>query len=570
MRQLLSPADDAASRALVTVQTATTRVKETICDGVSNGWKETEITAKLNAVIAAECRKISDVALREQTRKALVTAARKWHYELTETYRILDRNLAREANRQPLDIDVNDLLKKTPYERTAELRKILDEGTSPGIPLIKDYQRSVKIAVKAMSAEPPKTVTVKGGRSYIMPVRLRAELAARYAAAVDNLQTLINDGVLFCWISSHPNCSPRCKDFQGKLYSLFTGKVVIDGEEYNEAGTIDGIRYESINVALAGSNGDGNGCISGYNCRHRAIEYQRGSKPPQDFSEAEIKREYAIDKQQRSYENRIRQLKTEERQLRACGMIKEAAAVRKQWRSLTVDYQIFSAEHDRAFYPYRCVVDEAEISQNVDNSQESGIIEVGINPWQNDLLPHGHVGRPANVSRADFIQQELGVSKNKAEEFSATIVSYSGTAYSAIRAYQQGYPAVKETKILAFNLEEYIKKAPRWNGGETFRGVRLTQKQIDEYIIGSIHDMLGTSSWSDDLDVAKEFSGETGFDKKSVIFHCSTQSKGTSISHLSNLKGEGEIIVSKESRYRVINIQTDYDRRIHIYLEEIC
>ena len=78
------------------------------------------------------------------------------------------------------------------------------------------------------------------------------------------------------------------------------------------------------------------------------------------LTEAEIRREYAIDKQQRAYENRIRQLKQEERQLRACGMDKEAKALRKKWRVLTKDYQIYSLEHNRAYYPYRYVVDRDE------------------------------------------------------------------------------------------------------------------------------------------------------------------------------------------------------------------
>ena len=366
MRQLLSPADDTASRAIVNVQTATTRVKELITEGVSKGWGESELTAKLNAAISAECRKIGNLGLREQTKKALVTAARKWHYELSMTYRVLDNNFAQEAQRQPLNLDIRSLLSKSPYEKMVEFRKVLDDGTSPAIPVIKDYQRSVKIAMKAMSAEPPKTYAHTGKA---IPIRLRAEMAARYAAAVENLQQLIDSGVMFCWISSHPNCSPRCKGYQGKLYSLFQGNVVIGDKEYGESGTIDGIRYEPINNALAGSKGDGNGCISGYNCRHRAIEYVRGSVPPQDFSEAEIKREYAVDKQQRAYENQIRQLKTEERLARKSGMEKEAAAIRKQWRKLTVDYQTYSMEHDRAFYQYRCVIDEAEEVQSTPASK---------------------------------------------------------------------------------------------------------------------------------------------------------------------------------------------------------
>lgn len=202
----------------------------------------------------------------------------------------------------------------------------------------------------------------------------------RYAAAVENLQSLIDAGVKFCWISSHASCSPRCAPFQGRLYSLFQGKATVGGIEYGERGTIDGIPYRPINEALAGVNGDGNGCISGYNCRHRAVEYRRGDHPPQDYTEAQLKREYAVDQRQRAYENQIRQIKTEERQLRAAGMEKDAALLRKKWRRLTMDYQIYSIEHDRAYYPYRCVIDSAELQSNAEENltegAESGIISI--------------------------------------------------------------------------------------------------------------------------------------------------------------------------------------------------
>ena len=362
-RELLPPADDTASRTLVNVQTAITRVKEIVSKGVANGWDEQVLSKELNKAIATECNRV-EPSFKEPFRKALVSAAKKWHYQLSQTFRILDNNLAQEAKKQPLNIDLHNLLKKTPYQKQIEFRRLLDDGTNPGIPVIKDYQKSVRLLTKALSVDSPKIVATRNGKAYVMPARLRAELAVRHAAAVENLQHLIDDGVLWCWISSHANCSPRCKDFQGKLYSLFEGSIELDGKKYGESGTVDGIPYRPIKEALAGPNGDGNGCISGYNCRHRAIEYERGSRPPADFTEAEIKREYAIDKQQRAYENRIRQLKQEERQLRACGMDKEAKALRKKWRVLTKDYQIYSLEHNRAYYPYRYVVDRDETEES--------------------------------------------------------------------------------------------------------------------------------------------------------------------------------------------------------------
>lgn len=41
-------------------------------------------------------------------------------------------------------------------------------------------------------------------------------------------------------------------------------------------------------------------------------------------------------------------------------MDKEASAVRKKWRRLTKDYQIYSVENNRAYYPYRYVIDRTE------------------------------------------------------------------------------------------------------------------------------------------------------------------------------------------------------------------
>lgn len=430
----LSPADDTASRALIDTQTLITKVKEIVTECVVNGVNESETTARLNKAIASECKRIQNIDLREQTRKALVAAARKWHYELKQTYRILNRNLQEEAKSK--GVDFSGLLNLTPVQRNVEFRKILDDGTSPGIPLIEDYERSVKLAIKAMSAEPPKVVTVtrKDGKKYtrIMPLRNRAEMSVRYDANVKNMQELVSLGVLWAWTSSHPNCSPRCKDWQGRLYSLFKGTVEINGTKYGEEGYIDSIKYEPIDNALRGDNGDGNGIISGYNCRHRLIAYKPGSKPPTDYSEAEIAREYAIDKQQRSYENRIRQMKTEERLLRIEGKTKEASVLRKRWRRLTIDYQIFSIENKRAFYRHRCVIDRAEVDEAEKIKQaksltesQSDVIITNENIKQSfgektySLQEIIEKSNPIILSAFDKYQKKLKIIDSK----------YSGTAY---------------------------------------------------------------------------------------------------------------------------------------------
>lgn len=57
-------------------------------------------------------------------------------------------------------------------------------------------------------------------------------------------------------------------------------------------------------------------------------------------------------------------------------MDKEAKALRKKWRVLTKDYQIYSLEHNWEYYPYRYVVDRKEEfdGNSLTKSRNDGII----------------------------------------------------------------------------------------------------------------------------------------------------------------------------------------------------
>ncbi len=348
------PAHSVAIDALIGTQTATTRVKEIIAQGVSNNWSEKALTEKLNTAIAEQVNKISNsnAALAEQTRKALITAARKWHYELTRTYDILNRNLANNAQlrEQTYTVGIDNIFKALKGNAVAAFRPYLDDGRSPIVPIIDDYRRKVQIAMAALAAEPPKIIQTKNGRVYQMPLRNYAEMTVRYEAGLRDIERIRAAGVKLVWTTSHPNASPRCAPFQGRLWSLDSTSGVEDGNQ-----------YKPIEIALQGPLKDGNGIISGYNCRHRLTVYQKGSKAPAEYSEAEIKREYAKDKLQRRYENNIRQLKVAEKLCRASGDLEKARKLRQKWRSLTADYKLKSLDMGREYFSYRCVVDEVEL-----------------------------------------------------------------------------------------------------------------------------------------------------------------------------------------------------------------
>lgn len=382
-----------AGKALIAVQTVVTRIKELIVGSVAKGVNKDEITRQLNKLISDFCKTIDNEALREQNRKALVTAAKKWYYTTTRTFEIVNRNMLSMSG-NIYRIGANDST-----SHITELRPRQDRGINVGKPLIEDYKRSVRLAMKALAADPPLVVTRRDGKTYTMPIRNRAEIAVRYDANVKDLQRFASSGVDLVWTSQHPNCSPRCKDLQGRLWSI-SGK----------SGKINGITYRPLSEAIQGKLKDGNGIITGYGCRHRLIVYTSNSHPPQELSEAEIKKEYAIDKKQRAYENNIRHMKTNERLLRATGDIEGAKALRKRWRQATKQYQAYSFENGRPFYPDRCVIDEVEIKdknytteENLQNSENN--VKINIQ----DFVP------AATVTEAE----------KQAKEFSAN-VNYAG------------------------------------------------------------------------------------------------------------------------------------------------
>ena len=339
---------------IVALQSATTKIKELITQAILQGASQEELTKQLNRVIAEACVKIRDPTLKKEIRNGFVVSAKKWYYELNQTIKTVNHNLRNKVlNVVPTTtlyaLDLNAIFKNGPKQIIDSFRPYMDFN-SKGRAVIEDYEKSVKLGIKALAADPPiSTRLTKEGKPVKVSLRNRVEMAIRYDANLKDVKNLVDNGVKLVWTSSHPNCSPRCAPFQGRLYSL-------DGT----SGVINGIRYTPLNDALK-ANG-GNSIINGYNCRHRLIEYRPGSHPPTDYSEEEIKREYAIDQRQRHYENTIRNMKAEERLLRQAGFTKEAGGLRKKWQYLNKSYEAFSLRNGRPFYRWRTRISEDEVA----------------------------------------------------------------------------------------------------------------------------------------------------------------------------------------------------------------
>jgi hypothetical protein len=212
---------------------------------------------------------------------------------------------------------------------------------------MRDYDKLVRQQVDLLASEPAKYVD-KNGKA--ISLRNKVEMAVRYQANLADVENMKNEGVKLVWTSSHADASPRCRDHQGKLYSL-------DGT----SGTIDGISYTPLKDVLE-KNG-GNSIINGYNCRHYLIEYKKGSKSPTSYNEKEIKKEYEIDQKQRNYENRIRHLKTKEALYKASGLDTRAKVYRRQYIKLNQEYKNYSISKGRAYYEWRTRISTDEKQQ---------------------------------------------------------------------------------------------------------------------------------------------------------------------------------------------------------------
>ena len=127
----------------------------------------------------------------------------------------------------------------------------------------------------------------------------------------------------------------------------------------------------------------------------------------------------------------------------------------------------------------------------------------------------------------------------------------------------------KDMKERAETVERFIRCSPRWDGGVTYRGMSLSQKDLDHLITqckAGVGDMLGSASWSTKEGTAQKFSryhlneksqtfGDT-IDKQ-VVLVTDTHKLATSITHLSKFRDrEGEVLGSMTERFTFIRQET--------------
>lgn len=205
-------------------------------------------------------------------------------------------------------------------------------------------------------------------------------------------------------------------------------------------------------------------------------------------------------------------------------------------------------------------------------------VEEPQNEWSNSLEPRGQLPHINEDDLYSYVATEIKVDEQRAIEYTDAVMGFTDNSglFTDVRKYQRGekldeWADMDAVKAISRDAEEYIKVAPRWNGGETYRGVTLSDKELSSYTVGSTLDMGGMSSWSSKKSVASDFANRNATYERpnSVMFHCDTQSKGTGIRHMSVIELEDEVLCSKDAKYQVLKVETQDDGITHIFLKEV-
>lgn len=200
----------------------------------------------------------------------------------------------------------------------------------------------------------------------------------------------------------------------------------------------------------------------------------------------------------------------------------------------------------------------------------------------------GHIGDAHTLKESeikDLIKRETGCSATMAQMYYDAVYGFSYQWDWEIRQVQTGNltftsrhgHTIAQVQQKAIDLEDFIHRSPKWDGGTTYRGMSLSDKELNQLITdlkGGKGDMLGSSSWSTCKGTSEGFA-DMHIGEKSVKFHdektnsvvliASKHSKATSIQHISRFgSAEEEVLSSKDVRWKFVR---KYEKGGYTYIE---
>lgn len=336
----------------VIVQDLETDVKIYVLNAVRNGENWSKVNATVTRMINEALQEVESDEVRSMAKTSLYLYASKVYVQAFAIYGNRDDGaellLLLRNKGYTLPQEVTTAISSLPpknavggkFKPLKGLEQAYNRAVANGINPI-EYEKEVIRRTNRLL-----DTVAKVDYSEYSSLRASVERQLRWEHNEQSLKDLRESGTKLVWIDSHANCSPRCQPYQGRLYSLD-----------HTVGEMDGVPFAPLEVATdiytttkAGKTYK-NGCLSGFNCRHRTVPYRKGFRP-QTIPESVTKKQYAIDRKMRELERQVRFY--ESRALGYKDSIPKLYQINKQARNQAYkEYVDFAMKNGVAFYPSR-------------------------------------------------------------------------------------------------------------------------------------------------------------------------------------------------------------------------
>ena len=326
---------------------AQTDIKTAIKNGVLGGKGQDAVKKDVAHIIERAVARIRSPTLKEDARVSLMRFADKAYHDFTNALSViapdilpaiivLMRGITAKKRRGEFYVP------STPAEYRAAVQ-LGYAAYNKGVPLQefqKKYIDRVSVALNELADSRALDPNDNSGRNTL---RNLAEMQVRYERHQEEIAGFKERGTRLVVCSVHADCSDRCAEWQGLVYSLDgTYGVTDDGKEFQPLENATERNYTKRGVP--------NGLL-GFNCRHKLYAYKNGMVIP-SVSAEEQKREYAITQKQRAMERGV--IEARENALEHKGV--NNGEYRKWKAEATrrfVLYKSYSKEMGRAYYPDR-------------------------------------------------------------------------------------------------------------------------------------------------------------------------------------------------------------------------
>lgn len=336
---------------------AQTDIKLAIKNGILSGKPSFIVKEKIRGIIDRALSHIDSPVLKNNAKISLMQFSESAYARLktvlpNPTLAVAVYTLIKSISERhmPEDLQSNEKVFKarTSAEKTAikDLYGGFYNTDDKGIPLQefqKTYMQRVNAALKDIANQNALDADDVTGRNSL---RNFAEMQVRYERHLNDIEKLKQDGVKLVVCSVHADCSDRCKEWQGRVFSLDgTYGITDDGRKYIPLEIATDIYY-TTKKGKRYKNG-----LLGFNCRHKLLPYKTGMLIPK-VSEEERKREDAITRKQRELERAVIHWREEALMQKGVNTVEYKRARRNAVDSYE-RYKRYSKENDRAYYPDR-------------------------------------------------------------------------------------------------------------------------------------------------------------------------------------------------------------------------